>query len=96
VKSLVIVSSYHHKNTKKVASRIAGVRDCRFITPEAVRPQELTGYDLIGFGSGIYDARHHQRFLKLTDKLPQVSGTKAFIFSTDARQQLLTPQTAVC
>jgi flavodoxin len=83
VKALVIVSSYHHKNTEKVALRMAEALGCRCAAPQDIPPQELTGYDLVGFGSGIYDAKHHQRLLKLADELPQVSGKKAFIFSTD-------------
>jgi flavodoxin len=83
MKSIVIVSSYHHKNTEKIASRMAAVLDCRFVTPQEVDLQELPQYDLVGFGSGIYDARHHLRLLKLADELPAANGTRAFIFSTD-------------
>jgi len=44
----------------------------------------LKEYSLIGFGSGIYSAKHHQFLLDLADKLPQVTNRKAFIFSTSA------------
>jgi hypothetical protein len=36
----------------------------------------------LGFGSGIYSARHHETLLRLAERLPQVEGKKAFIFST--------------
>ena len=82
MKSLVVVFSYHHKNTEKVAKSIAKVIDAPVKTPHEVIPEDLREYDLIGFGSGIYSAKHHQSLLDLADKLPQVTGKKAFIFST--------------
>jgi flavodoxin len=47
-----------------------------------VNTEELQEYDLIGFGSGIYGAKHHEDLLDLADRLPQVTDRKAFIFST--------------
>jgi flavodoxin len=87
--SIVVVSSYHHKNTEKVAARIAAVLSCRYAPPQEIIPQELSDYDLVGFGSGIYDARHHERLLALADELPQVNGKKAFLFSTDGTPRAL-------
>jgi flavodoxin len=82
MKSLVIVFSYHHKNTEKIAHVIAKVLDAPVKTPQQVNPDELREYDLIGFGSGIYSAEHHKSLLDLVDRLPQASNRKAFIFST--------------
>ena len=82
MKSLVVVFSYHHKNTEKVAKVIAKVLDAPVKAPQQVNPEELQEFDLIGFGSGIYSAKHHESLLDLADKLPQVTGKKAFIFST--------------
>ena len=83
MKSIVVVSSYHHKNTEKVAQRIAGILGASVTPPELIEPGSLASYDLVGFGSGIYDAKHHKRLLALADELPQANGTKAFLFSTD-------------
>jgi len=84
VKSLIILMSYHHMNTEKIARVFAKVLDAEIRTPRQVTPEEIGGYDLIGFGSGIYSGRHHQDLLDLADKLPPAPGTKAFIFSTSA------------
>lgn len=81
-KSLVIVYSYHHKNTEKIAEVIAKVLDAPVKTPHQVDPGELREYGLIGFGSGIYGAKNHESILDLADHLPQADGRKAFIFST--------------
>jgi flavodoxin len=82
MKSLLVVFSYHHKNTEKIAEVFAKVLDAQMKTPQQINPEELQEYSLIGFGSGIYSAKHHKSLLDLADKLPQVTNKKAFIFST--------------
>lgn len=89
MKAIVIVSSYHHKNTEKVAERMAGILNARIAAPNQIKPGELGEYDLVGFGSGIYDAMHHKKLLELADGLPQVNGISAFIFSTDGMPRAL-------
>jgi flavodoxin len=82
VKSLVVVFSYHHKNTEKIANVFAKVLGAPVKTPQQIRPEELQEYSLIGFGSGIYGGKNHESVLELADKLPHVTNKKAFIFST--------------
>ena len=82
MKSLMILYSYHHHNTEKVAKVFAKVLDAKIIMPNEIKPDELKEYDFIGFGSGIYSAKHHESLLDLADSLPQVTNRKAFLFST--------------
>jgi len=82
MKSLLVLFSFHHKNTEKIANVFAKVLDAQIRRPQRINPEELQEYSLIGFGSGIYDAKHHKALLDLADKLPQVTNRKAFIFST--------------
>ena len=84
MKSLLVLSSYHHNNTEKIANVFAKVLDAQIKTPQQINPEELQEYNLIGFGSGIYSAKHHKVLLDLADKLPSVTNKKAFIFSTSA------------
>ena len=84
MKSLLIVFSYHHNNTQKIANIIAEVLDAKIMKPREINPEELQEYDLVGFGSGIYSAKHHRTLLDLADKLPLVTDCKSFIFSTAA------------
>lgn len=84
MKSLLIVFSFHHNNTQKIANVIAEVLDAKILTSREINPEELQKYDLVGFGSGIYSAKHHRTLLDLADKLPQVTDCKSFIFSTAA------------
>jgi flavodoxin len=82
VKSLVVVFSYHHGNTEKIAHTIAKVLGAEVKTPQQVYPEELRKYDLIGFGSGIYSATFDPSVLTLADRLSYAAGKKAFLFST--------------
>jgi flavodoxin len=84
MKSLLVVFSYHHKNTEKIANVFAKVLEAQIKTPQEINPYELQEYSLVGFGSGIYGAKHHEALLDLADKLPQVTNRKAFIFSTSS------------
>jgi flavodoxin len=84
MKSLLVLFSYHHKNTEKIANVFAKVLDAQTKTPQQINPEELQEYNLIGFGSGIYGEKLHKSLLDLADKLPQVTNKKAFIFSTSA------------
>lgn len=82
MKSLVIVYSYHHHNTEKIAHAIAGVLGAPVKTPQQVTPGEVSGYSLVGFGSGIYSATFDPSVLALADQLPPAAGKRAFLFST--------------
>ena len=81
--SLLVLYSYHHKNTDKVAKAIARVLDAEIKTPQEVRPEELREYGLVGFGSGIYGEKLHETVLGLADGLLPAAGGKAFVFSTN-------------
>jgi flavodoxin len=82
IKSLLVLYSYHHKNTEAVAKVFAEVLGAKIVTPREVNAVELAGYDLVGFGGGIDSGKHYRPILDLADKLPTVDAKKAFIFST--------------
>jgi len=82
LRSLVVVFSYHHGNTEKIAHACAKVLGAMIKTPQQVKPEEIAEYDLVGFGSGIYSATFDQSVIDLTDRLPRAGTTKAFLFST--------------
>ncbi|MGA9140171.1 MAG: flavodoxin family protein [Methanocella sp.] len=83
-KTLLVVFSYHHMNTGKVARVFANVLDAQVKTPRQTNPGELGDYDFAGFGSGIDSGRHYKELLDFADQPPRVAGKKAFIFSTSA------------
>ncbi|MDO8869372.1 MAG: flavodoxin family protein [Methanobacteriaceae archaeon] len=81
-KVLLVLYSYHHQNTEQIAKVFSEVLDAEIKTPQQINPEELQEYDLVGFGSGIYSAKHDESLLELADSLPQVMDKKAFLFST--------------
>jgi len=74
--------SVHHGNTLKVAQVIAGALGANVVESDKVNAEDLKNYDLIGFGSGVYNWKLHGELLRLADSLPELSDKKAFIFST--------------
>lgn len=79
---LVVYTSYHRMSTEKVARAMALATGATLMRTEEVRPGDLDGYDLVGFGSGIYGGRHHKDLFALVERTPAVQGRRAFIFST--------------
>lgn len=81
-KAIIICESYHHFNTLKIAKAMSKVLDCEVKRPKEISPTDILSYDLIGFGSGIYDDLHHLRLLKFVDEMPENSNKDVFVFST--------------
>jgi flavodoxin len=85
-KCLIIVYSYHHNNTAKIADAFSAVLHATVKTPSQVILPELQDYDLIGFGAGIDSGRHYKPLLDFVDGMPEVNKKTGFIFSTSAIQ----------
>lgn len=92
MKSLLVLYSYHHKNTEAVAKVLAEVLGAVIVTPREVDPAEIARYDLVGFGAGIDSGRHYRPMLDLADRLPAVDAQRAFIFSTCGAPAFLVTQ----
>ncbi|UYP47334.1 hypothetical protein NEF87_003619 [Candidatus Lokiarchaeum ossiferum] len=84
MKTLIVIYSYHHKNTEKIAHIMGKVLDADVKAPKNLTPEIVRTYDLIGFGSGIYSAKHHSILLEFVKNLPEIPNLNAFIFSTAA------------
>ena len=81
---LLVLYSYHHNNTEKVAKVLAEILEAKIQTPEQIDNRDFQKYDLIGFGAGIDSGKHYMPLLDLVDRLPKVIEKNAFIFSTAA------------
>jgi flavodoxin len=86
VKSLIVVYSYHHNNTQKVAEVMAKVLEAKVKSPQQTNPEELNQHDLVGFGAGIDSGKHYKELLDFADALPQITEKKAFIARALKRQ----------
>ena len=63
--SILVLYSYHHHITEKIAKVFVKVLDAQIKAPHQINPEELQDYDLIGFGSGIYGGKHHKVLLEM-------------------------------
>ena len=74
----------HHGNTKKLVDAIAGKFDITQIDATKQRHADLSGYDLIGFASGIDFGRFYDSVEQfLDDDLP--AGKRVFFLYTCAK-----------
>lgn len=78
----MIVLSDENTNTGKIAKVFQKVLGSQIKAVQLIQPDELQNYTLIGFGSGIFDQKHHTSLLEFVDNMPQLENTKVFIFST--------------
>lgn len=72
MKTAVIYYSKHHGNTKKLLDAIAAGNELTLIDVTAQPPADLSGYDRIGFASGIYYNSFAKQLLDYArDRLPE-------------------------
>jgi flavodoxin len=82
LKVLIIYHSEHHGNTKKIAESMAEKINADISKAADAELNKIEGYDIVGFGSGVYNSRLHKELSDILGKIPQQDGKKAFIFST--------------
>jgi flavodoxin len=82
LKVLIIYHSEHHGNTKKIAEAMAEKISADILKAADVNLNKFEGYDIVGFGSGVYNGKLHKELSEILSKLSQQDGKKAFIFST--------------
>ena len=83
MKPIIIYASMHHGNTKKIVDAIAKEYGVETVDATTVREKDLSGYDLIGFASGIYAGRFHPDVAEFARKnLP--NGSRIFYIMTSA------------
>jgi flavodoxin len=82
MRSLIVVHSYHHGNTARVASAMARALGADIGEATTADPVEAGSHGLLGLGSGIDSGHHYAPLLEYARTLPHAAGRKAFIFST--------------
>ncbi len=83
MKSIICVYSYHHNNTEQIANAISEVIGAKIGTPQALIPEEIVSYDLIGLGAGIDSGKHYKPLLEFANSMPATEDKKkTFLFST--------------
>jgi flavodoxin len=74
MKSIIVLHSYHHNNTRKVAEVIANEIGSNIFNATDSPFEEVNDAEIIGFGAGIDSGHHYDE------------NKKCFIFSTSAVQ----------
>jgi flavodoxin/ADP-ribose pyrophosphatase YjhB (NUDIX family) len=82
MKTLIIYNSIHNNNTEKIAKAMAEELNADIIKSFELKNYDMSEYDLIGMGSGIYFGKHHASIINLVDKLQNIENKRFFIFST--------------
>ena len=82
MKTLIIYASIHHKNTEKIAETIASELQTKAIPFFEAKEEDLQKANIVGFGSGVYYSKFHKGLIEFVEKLPDMKGKKAFVFST--------------
>jgi len=81
MKTAIIYYSKHHGNTKKLLNAIADKSDVTLIDAAENLEADLSGYDLIGFASGIYYGKFHKSVIQFAkNHLP--NNEKVFFLYT--------------
>ena len=81
MKTLIIYKSVHHMSTEKVAKTMAEAMGAKLVKVEEAGPEDLAGYDLVGFGSGIYNLKVHKSLIEFVEKMPRMDKN-VFVFTT--------------
>ena len=72
MKTVIVYYSQHHGNTKKLLDAIAAENDITLVDVTVQSAADLSGYDRIGFASGIYYTRFAGQILEFARKyLPE-------------------------
>ncbi len=80
-KIIIIYESIYNGNTMKLARTMAQTLGCRFIQAHDAISEDLSKYNTIGFGSGIYFGTHHPAIFEVVEKLDK-NRQDVFIFSS--------------
>lgn len=82
MKAIIVCKSVSHGNTKRVAETIGQVLNARVVDPEEIDAADLADYDLVGFGSGVYNMAFHPQMRAFADSLTRTNRGNAFVFNT--------------
>lgn len=87
MKTAIVYYSRHHENTKKLLETIAQKHGVDLIDITDSPDTDLSGYDRIGFASGIYYSKFQKALLKFAEEnMPEHKET-FFIYTYGAKKK---------
>lgn len=87
MKTAVVYYSKHHGNTKKVLDAIAKKYEIMLIDVLEQPNVDLSGYDRIGFASGIYYSKFHKTLLKFAEEHMPEGKETFFVYTYGAKKE---------
>ena len=82
MKALIIYASVHHGNTKKVAEYMADALPADLVDITREQAPDLSGYDIIGFASGVYFHSFHDSLKHYIQNAGFERHQKVFLVAT--------------
>lgn len=87
MKTAVVYYSKHHGNTKKVLDAIAKKHEITLIDVLEQPNADLSGYDRIGFASGIYYSKFQKTLLKYAEEHMPEGKETFFVYTYGAKKE---------
>lgn len=87
MKTAIVYYSKHHENTKKLLDAIAGEHEVTLINITDNPTTDLSGYDRIGFASGIYYSKFQKALLKYAEEHMPEGRETFFIYTYGAEKK---------
>lgn len=83
MKTLIVYYSAYRKNTEKIAECMAGQFCGDLVHAKDYNENDVNNYDMVGFGSGVYNQKMHPSIFKAIEK-SNLQNKNTFVFSTSA------------
>lgn len=83
MKTLIVYYSAYRKNTEKIAECMAGQFNGDLVHAKDYNENDVNNYDMVGFGSGVYNQKMHPSIFKAIEK-SNLQNKNSFVFSTSA------------
>ena len=87
MKTAIVYYSKHHENTKKLLDAIAEKHEVTLIDITNNPTTDLSGYDRIGFASGIYYSKFQKALLKYAEEHMPEGKETFFIYTYGAEKK---------
>lgn len=87
MKTAIVYCSQHQGNTKKLIDALSAAYDVTAINAVEADGADLSGYDMVGFASGIYYSKFHKTVLQFAQQNLPEGKPVFFLYTCGAEKQ---------
>lgn len=87
MKTAIVYYSKHHGNTRKLLDAISAQYEMTLIDASVTSEADLTGYDAVGFASGIYYSKFHKTVLQFAERCLPAGKNVFFLYTYGAEKK---------